>query len=180
MASRISRCHRSRSTTPSWFSPSRRSWAFLLGLSSITVPWDTLILSVVLYIVVPVIVAQLWRTALLRQGGPAALSRMLSRLAPLSLCALLLTLVLLFGLQGEQIIRQPLVIAMLAVPIWCRSISTRALPICEPGARRRVVRRGTICADRREQFLRAGGCHGYCAVRLPVRRGVGDGRRCPC
>ena len=89
----------------------------LLGLSSITVPWDTLILSVVLYIVVPVIVAQLWRTALLRQGGPAALSRMLSRLAPLSLCALLLTLVLLFGLQGEQIMHQPLVILLLAVPI---------------------------------------------------------------
>jgi ACR3 family arsenite transporter len=89
----------------------------LLGLSSITVPWDTLILSVVLYIVVPVIVAQLWRTALLRRGGPAALSRMLSRLAPLSLCALLLTLVLLFGLQGEQIMHQPLVILLLAVPI---------------------------------------------------------------
>ena len=89
----------------------------LLGLSSITVPWDTLILSVVLYIVVPVIVAQLWRTALLRQGGPAALSRMLSRLAPLSLCALLLTLVLLFGLQGERIMHQPLVILLLAVPI---------------------------------------------------------------
>ena len=94
--------------------------ALLLGLSSITVPWDTLILSVVLYIVVPVIVAQLWRAALLRQGGKggeASLSRMLGRLAPLSLCALLATLVLLFGLQGEQIIRQPLVILLLAVPI---------------------------------------------------------------
>ena len=89
----------------------------LLGLSSITVPWDTLILSVVLYIVVPVIVAQIWRAALLRQGGPAALSRMLSRLAPFSLCALLLTLVMLFGLQGEQIMHQPLVILLLAVPI---------------------------------------------------------------
>ena len=89
----------------------------LLGLSSITVPWDTLFLSVVLYIVVPVIVAQLWRAALLRQGGPSALARMLRRLAPLSLCALLLTLVLLFGLQGEQIMRQPLVILLLAVPI---------------------------------------------------------------
>ena len=64
--------------------------ALLLGLSSITVPWDTLILSVVLYIVVPVIVAQLWRAALLRQGRPSALARTLSRLAPLSLCALLL------------------------------------------------------------------------------------------
>jgi arsenite transporter len=91
--------------------------ALLLGLSSITVPWDTLILSVVLYIVVPVVAAQLWRAGLLRQGGPAGLSRMLSRLSPLSLCALLLTLVLLFGLQGEQITRQPLVILLLAVPI---------------------------------------------------------------
>jgi ACR3 family arsenite transporter len=89
----------------------------LLGLSSITVPWDTLILSVVLYIVVPVIVAQLWRAALLRQGGPSSLARTLSRLGPVSLCALLLTLVLLFGLQGEQIMRQPIVIVLLAVPI---------------------------------------------------------------
>ncbi len=89
----------------------------LLGLSAISVPWDTLLLSVVLYIVVPVIVAQLWRAAILRTGGQPALSRMLSRLAPLSLSALLLTLVLLFGLQGEQIMRQPLVILLLAVPI---------------------------------------------------------------
>jgi len=91
--------------------------ALLLGLSSITVPWDTLILSVVLYFVVPVIAAQLWRAALLRQGGPSALARTLSRLAPLSLSALLLTLVLLFGLQGEQITHQPMVIVLLAVPI---------------------------------------------------------------
>jgi arsenite transporter len=89
----------------------------LLGLSAITVPWDTLLLSVVLYIVVPVIVAQLWRRALLASGGPPALARTLSRLAPVSLSALLATLVLLFGLQGEQIVRQPAVIALLAVPI---------------------------------------------------------------
>src|SRR4051812_17878359 len=89
----------------------------LLGLSSINVPWDTLILSVVLYIVVPVIIAQLWRAALLRQGGQTSLSGTLNFLAPFSLCALLATLVLLFGLQGEQIMRQPLVILMLAVPI---------------------------------------------------------------
>ncbi len=63
------------------------------------------------------VVAQLWRRALLNSGGPAALSRPLGRLAPVSLSALLLTLVLLFGLQGEQIMRQPLVIALLAVPI---------------------------------------------------------------
>ncbi len=88
----------------------------LLGLSSITVPWGTLILSVVLYIVVPVIVAQLWRRTLLRQG-PATLTRTLGVLGPVSLVALLTTLVLLFGLQGEQIIAQPLVILLLAVPI---------------------------------------------------------------
>ncbi|PPQ28215.1 arsenical-resistance protein [Rhodopila globiformis] len=91
--------------------------ALLLGLSSITVPWDTLVLSVVLYIVVPVTVAQLWRRAQLARGGLAALNRTLRALAPVSLCALLLTLVLLFGLQGEQILRQPLVIVLLAVPI---------------------------------------------------------------
>jgi ACR3 family arsenite transporter len=91
--------------------------ALLLGLSSITVPWNTLMLSVVLYIVVPVIVAQLWRRSLLAQGGKPALVRTLHILAPLSLSALLLTLVLLFGLQGEQIMRQPVVIALLATPI---------------------------------------------------------------
>jgi arsenite transporter len=89
----------------------------LLGLSSITVPWDTLFLSVILYIVVPVIAAQLWRHGLLARGGTASLNLTLHALAPLSLCALLATLVLLFGLQGEQIIRQPIVIALLAVPI---------------------------------------------------------------
>ena len=91
--------------------------ALLLGLSSISVPWDTLFLSVVLYIVVPVIAAQLWRYVLLSRGGPPALAHTLRALAPLSLSALLLTLVLLFGLQGEQILRQPVVIVLLAVPI---------------------------------------------------------------
>jgi ACR3 family arsenite transporter len=91
--------------------------AFLLGLSAITVPWDTLLLSVALYIVTPVIVAQLVRRQLLGSGGPAALERTLGVLAPISLVALLATLVLLFGFQGEQILAQPLIIAMLAVPI---------------------------------------------------------------
>jgi arsenite transporter len=91
--------------------------ALLLGLSSITVPWNTLLLSVALYIVVPVIAAQLWRRSLVAQGGQAALGRMLRALSPVSLSALLLTLVLLFGLQGEEIVRQPLVIVLLAVPI---------------------------------------------------------------
>ena len=89
----------------------------LLGLSSISVPWDTLLLSVVLYIVVPVVVAQLWRQACLTAGGQTALQNTLRRLAPVSLTALLATLVLLFGLQGEQIVRQPLVILLLAIPI---------------------------------------------------------------
>jgi len=89
----------------------------LLGLSAITVPWDTLLLSVVLYIVVPVIAAQLWRRSLLASGGGAALQRTLKALHPVSLIALLATLVLLFGFQGEQILAQPLVILLLAVPI---------------------------------------------------------------
>jgi ACR3 family arsenite transporter len=90
--------------------------ALLLGLSAITVPWNTLMLSVGLYIVVPVVLAQVLRRALLR-GGPGRLEALLKRVGPVSLVALLTTLVLLFGFQGEQILRQPLVIAMLAVPI---------------------------------------------------------------
>jgi arsenite transporter len=91
--------------------------SLLLGLSAITVPWNTLLTSVGLYILVPVIGAQLWRRALLARGGEAALARMLATLHPASLGALLATLVLLFGFQGPQIIAQPLVIALLAVPI---------------------------------------------------------------
>ncbi|MEO5351697.1 MAG: ACR3 family arsenite efflux transporter [Magnetococcus sp. XQGC-1] len=89
----------------------------LLGLSSITVPWETLLLSVGLFIVVPVVVAQVWRVGLLTTGGQEALDAMLKRLHPLSLLALLATLVLLFGFQGEQILAQPVVILLLAVPI---------------------------------------------------------------
>jgi ACR3 family arsenite transporter len=89
----------------------------LLGLSAITVPWQTLLLSVLLYILVPVVLAQLVRRAALAKGGQQALATLLARLQPLSLVALLATLVLLFGFQGEQIIAQPLIIALLAVPI---------------------------------------------------------------
>jgi arsenite transporter len=89
----------------------------LLGLSSITVPWATLFLSVVLYIVVPVVAAQLWRRSVLAHAGEPGLRELLRVLQPISLVALLATLVLLFGFQGEQIIRQPLVILLLAVPI---------------------------------------------------------------
>jgi ACR3 family arsenite transporter len=89
----------------------------LLGLSAIVVPWDTLVLSVALYIVVPVLVAQVARRGLLARGGRERLEAALRRIAPVSLVALLATLVLLFGFQGEQILRQPVVIALLAVPI---------------------------------------------------------------
>ncbi|MCW5698522.1 MAG: ACR3 family arsenite efflux transporter [Rhodospirillales bacterium] len=88
----------------------------LLGLSSIIVPWDTLVISVVLFIVIPVIVAQLWRRALLARGE-AALRSTLARMHPLSLLALLATLVLLFGFQGEQILSAPMIILLLAIPI---------------------------------------------------------------
>jgi len=90
--------------------------ALLLGLSSIAVPWDTLLTSVGLYIVVPVLLSQAWRKALLARGG-ARLQAVGARLAPFSIAALLATLVLLFAFQGEAILGQPLVIAMLAVPI---------------------------------------------------------------
>ncbi len=91
--------------------------ALLLGLSAITVPWDTLLLSVALYIIVPVLLAQVVRHRVLANTGTVGLTSLLSRLQPLSLIALLTTLVLLFGFQGEQIIAQPLIIALLAVPI---------------------------------------------------------------
>ncbi len=99
----------------------------LLGLSSIVVPWNTLIVSVVLYIIVPVILAQLWRYWLLKRGGMTALHGVLAVLNPLSIWALLLTLVLLFAFQGEAIIAQPLVILMLAVPITIQVYFNSAL-----------------------------------------------------
>jgi ACR3 family arsenite transporter len=92
--------------------------ALLLGISSIHVPWQTLFLSVLLYIVLPVIVAGLWRRWLMRRGdGAERLARVLEAMHPVSLAALLVTLVLLFGFQGDQILAQPLIIVLLAVPI---------------------------------------------------------------
>jgi ACR3 family arsenite transporter len=90
--------------------------ALLLGLSAIVVPWDTLFVSVLLYIVIPVAIAQAWRALLLR-GGEARLQATLARIQPYSTAALLATIVLLFAFQGRQILAQPLIIAMLAVPI---------------------------------------------------------------
>ncbi len=100
--------------------------AFLLGISAITVPWATLLVSVGLYIVVPVILAQLWRRRLLGRGQ-GAFDVAMARIGPLSMAALLATLVLLFAFQGEAILRQPLVIAMLAVPILIQVFFNSAL-----------------------------------------------------
>jgi ACR3 family arsenite transporter len=89
--------------------------ALLLGLSSITVPWNTLLLSVALFIVAPIIISQIWRKTL--KGDAAALQSTLKKLHPISLGALLTTLVLLFAFQGQQILAQPIIILLLAVPI---------------------------------------------------------------
>jgi ACR3 family arsenite transporter len=98
----------------------------LLGLSAISVPWDTLVISVLLYNVVPVVIAQMARRQLLRRGQ-AALDAALARIGPWSIGALLATLVLLFAFQGEAILRQPLVIAMLAVPITLQVVLNAVL-----------------------------------------------------
>jgi ACR3 family arsenite transporter len=90
--------------------------ALLLGLSAIVVPWDTLMVSVVLYILIPVAIAQLWRKILLNKGQQV-FDATLARIGPWSISALLLTLVLLFAFQGKSIVEHPLIIAMLAVPI---------------------------------------------------------------
>ena len=100
--------------------------AFLLGVSAITVPWATLLVSVLLYIIVPLVIAQLWRRALLSRGQ-AAFDAAMASTGPWSIGALLLTLVLLFGFQGVQIVRQPLIIAMLAVPILIQVLFNSAL-----------------------------------------------------
>ena len=100
--------------------------ALLLGLSSIVVPWDTLLVSVLIYIAIPVAIAQFWRAALLR-GGEARLKRTLEAIQPYSTAALLATIVLLFAFQGRQILAQPLIIAMLAVPILVQVYFTSGL-----------------------------------------------------
>lgn len=100
--------------------------ALLLGLSSITVPWDTLLTSVVLYIVIPVFIAQLWRKSLLR-NGQAAFDAVMERIGPWSMVALLATLILLFAFQGRAILTQPLIIAMLAVPILIQVVFNSGL-----------------------------------------------------
>lgn len=100
--------------------------ALLLGISAITIPWATLLTSVVLYILIPVLIAQLWRKALLHKGQQAFDAAM-QKTGPWSISALLLTLVLLFAFQGEAILSQPLVIALLAVPILIQVFFNSAL-----------------------------------------------------
>jgi len=100
--------------------------ALLLGLSAISVPWATLLISVGLYIVIPVLIAQVWRRALLARGQ-AAFDRAMLRIGPWSIAALLLTLVLLFAFQGQAILAQPLIIALLAVPILIQVLFNSAL-----------------------------------------------------
>jgi arsenite transporter len=91
--------------------------ALLLGLSSIVVPWNTLFISVVLFIIVPVVISQIMRKLLLSSGNDQALKATLKTLQPISLSSLLITLILLFAFQGQQILNQPLIIVLLAVPI---------------------------------------------------------------
>jgi ACR3 family arsenite transporter len=120
--------------------------ALLLGLSAIVVPWDTLFLSILVFIVVPLIGAQVLRARTLASGGIPALERLRIQLAPVAMVALLVTLVILFGLQGEQIVRAPLVIALLAVPIvvqvyfnsglafWLNRVSGERFAVAAPSA----------------------------------------------
>ena len=100
--------------------------ALLLGVSSIPVPWDTLLLSVLMYIVIPLAIAQFLRAQLLKRGA-AASQAALARISPFSILALLATLVLLFSFQGEAIVEQPLVIGLLAVPILLQTLFIAAL-----------------------------------------------------
>lgn len=147
--------------------------ALLLGLSAITVPWGTLALSVALYIVVPVVAAQLLRRRLLAASGEPALKRLLDRLQPLSLVALLVTLTLLFGFQGKQILAQPLVIALLAIPILIQVyFNSGPCLFAQPHIWRTALHRRALSVDRRVQLFRIGGRRGHQPVRVPVRRGT--------
>ena len=100
--------------------------AFLLGISAIVVPWDTLVTSVILYIVIPVLISQWWRQSLLKNGRDA-FDQAMKKVGPWSITALLATLVLLFAFQGEAIIEQPVVIALLAVPILIQVLFNSSL-----------------------------------------------------
>ena len=150
----------------------------LLGVASITVPWATLLISVVLYIVVPVIVAQLWRRALLA-SGPAALQRTLHALQPVSLVALLTTLVMLFGFPGRADHRAAAGDRAAGRPDPDPGLSQcGAGLLAEPALRRGLVCRRAGGVDRRQQLFRTGGRRGHQPVRPQLRRRAGHrGRR---
>ena len=149
----------------------------LLGLSAITVPWETLLLSVALYIVVPVIIAQLVRQTVVGRGGQAALLALLKTLQPVSLVALLATLVLLFGFQGEQILAQPLDHRHAGGADPDTGLFQRGLCLsAQSRDRRGALCGGAVSADRRQQFLRTRRRRGDQPVRVQFRRGAGDGR----
>ena len=140
-------------------------------------PWETLTLSVVLYILVPVVVAQIWRKRFIARRNPLALAALLARLHPVALVALLVTLVLLFGFQGRQILDQPLVIAMLAVPILIQVYFNSALAYWlnrQLGVAHNVACPSALIGA--IEFLRACRRGGHQPLRLPVRRRAGDRR----
>jgi ACR3 family arsenite transporter len=99
--------------------------ALLLGISSISIPWNTLLISVLLYIIIPLLIAQIWRQFIITKAD--LLEKTLNLLSPLSISSLLMTLILLFAFQGNQIIEQPLVILMLAIPITIQVYFTSSL-----------------------------------------------------
>ena len=119
--------------------------ALLLGVTDIPVPWDTLLLSVLLYVVVPLVAGVLTRRALLRQG-PGAVERFTGRLKTLSIVGLLATVVLLFGFQGQVILAQPLVIAMIAVPLLIQSYGIFAVAYAAAWGLRVPFRVAAPCA----------------------------------
>ena len=152
----------------------------LLGLSSITVPWTTLFLSVLLYIVVPVIAAQLWRRSLLARGGEAALAQTLRKLQPISLIALLATLVLLFGFPGRADRKAAAHYRAARRPDRDSGLPQRRHRLrAQPGPRRPAQCRLPVGLDRRLEFLRARGGGGDRAVWLSIGRRARDGRRRP-
>ncbi len=151
--------------------------AFLLGLSSITPPWETLLTSVVLYIVLPVIVSQLLRRNLLARGEKA-FDKTMAAIAPWSVSALLLTLILLFAFQGEALVRQPLIIILLAIPILIQVFFNAGLAY---GLNRAVggvaQHRRPLRPYRRLQLFRVGGRGGDQSFRFRLRRGARHRRR---
>ncbi len=152
----------------------------LLGLSAITVPWDTLLLSVGLYIVIPVILASFCAVRCFGAVARAALKSLLGAAQPVSLVALLSTLVLLFGFQGEQILAQPLVIAILAVPILIQVYFNSGLAyLLNRAAGEAHCVAGPSALIRGQQLLRACGCRRDQPVRLQFGCCACDGCRRP-